>query len=144
MRSFWAYFGLSIITCGIYTWFFVYQMQNDINVACQGDGKDMDPVLALILAIVLPGIFTLIWLYTQGERLRARGAYSNIRIADTGATYLLWYILGSCIIIGPLIAIAKFITNSNIVFDDYNRRMYSNGQGYNNGYNPNNYNPNGF
>ena len=38
-RGLASYIILSIITCGIYSYYFIYKMAHDVNIACDGDGE---------------------------------------------------------------------------------------------------------
>ena len=39
-RGLASYIILSIITCGIYSYYFIYKMAHDVNIACDGDGEN--------------------------------------------------------------------------------------------------------
>ena len=51
-RSFWGWFFLTIITCGIYGLYWVYITTKSVNQLAQGDNRDFSPVLAVVLYIV--------------------------------------------------------------------------------------------
>ena len=38
-RGIVSYILLNLITCGIYGYYFIYQMAHDVNIACDGDGE---------------------------------------------------------------------------------------------------------
>lgn len=63
---------LSIVTCGIYSYYFLYCLARDINVMCQDDG-DFTPGLAafILLSFVTCGFYALYWYYKIGNRLQA-------------------------------------------------------------------------
>lgn len=46
-RSFWGWFFLTIITCGIYGLYWVYITTKSVNQLAQGDNRDFSPVLAV-------------------------------------------------------------------------------------------------
>ena len=71
-RSLVAYILLSIITCGIYSYYFLYAMARDANVICSADGKKTGGLLAFILlSIVTCGIYGL-WVEKRLLQWKAR------------------------------------------------------------------------
>jgi hypothetical protein len=57
-----------------------------------------------------------------GDRLQDNGPKYNLTIKESGATVLLWYVLGSFIIVGPFIAYYIIIKNTNALTDEYNKK----------------------
>ena len=128
-RSFWGWFFLTILTCGIYGLYWVYITTKSVNQLAQGDNRDFSPVLAVVLYIVTCGIYPIIWYYTQGERLKDTGTRMGVQVQDSGVTYLLWILVGSLLCgLGPLIATAKFLKNYNNLVIAYNARVANGGQ----------------
>lgn len=122
-RSIVSYILLTIVTAGIYGFYWIYQIQKDLNIVCE-DGNDTSPGLALVLWLVTCGIYPLVWQYIQGERMKTAGNVKGIPIQESGSTYLLWSILGSLLCgLGPLIAMAKFIKNFNALATVYNQKI---------------------
>lgn len=63
-RSLVMYILLSIVTCGIYSYYFLYSIAQDANVVCADDGKKTSGLAAFILlSIVTCGIYAWIWYY---------------------------------------------------------------------------------
>ncbi len=122
-RSFLGLLFLSMITFGIYGIAWYYLMSRDINTVVGEDGKSVDPGLALVLAIFTFGIYPIIWLYIEGDRMKAAGDTKGANIKDSGVTYLLWMLLGSLIVIGPIVALVKFINNYNTLVVLYNAKL---------------------
>ena len=56
-----------------------------------------------------------------GDRLQDNGKKYNVAIKESGGTILLWYLLGSLIIVGPFIAMHIIIKNTNALADEYNK-----------------------
>ena len=52
-RGLISYILLSIITCGIYSYYFVYKMAHDVNIACSGDGQETGGLLQYILLSIV-------------------------------------------------------------------------------------------
>lgn len=48
-RGLASYIILSIITCGIYSYYFIYKMAHDVNIACDGDGENTSGLVAFVL-----------------------------------------------------------------------------------------------
>jgi hypothetical protein len=113
----------SFITFGIYGYYWIYKLAKDVNAICKGDGKKTGGLLKfLLLGIITFGIYILIWLYMLGDRLQDNGPKYNLTIKESGATVLLWYVLGSFIIVGPFIAFHIIIKNTNVLADEYNKK----------------------
>ena len=47
-RSLLKYVVFSILTLGIYSLFFWHQFANDMNIVCQGDGKNTPQLFGLL------------------------------------------------------------------------------------------------
>ncbi len=115
---------LSIITFGIYAYYWIYKLAKDVNTICEGDGKKTGGLLAfLFLGMITLGIYDLIWLYLLGDRLQDNGPKFNVTIKESGGTILLWYILGSMIVVGPFIALHIIIKNTNALAEEYNKKL---------------------
>ena len=125
-RSLLGLVFLSLITFGIYGVAWYYVMTEDVNTVVGEDGKSINPGITILLCLFTFGIYPIIWLYSQGERMKAAGDLKGANIKETGSSYLLWYFVGSLIIIGPLVALAKFIKNYNILAAIYNANMVKN------------------
>lgn len=73
-RGLASYIILSIITCGIYSYYFIYKMAHDVNIACDGDGENTSGLVAFILlSFITCGIYAWFWYYNLGNRLAANG-----------------------------------------------------------------------
>ena len=114
---------LSIVTLGIYGFYWIWKLAKDVNLICAGDGKTTAGLLKyLLLGLITFGIYNLIWIYMLGDRLQDNGPKYNLTIKESGGTILLWYILGSFIIVGPFIALHIIIKNTNALADEYNKK----------------------
>lgn len=124
-RSLGTYIVLTIVTCGIYSWWFIHSIAEDLNAACEGDGEST-PGLAqyILLSFFTCGIYNLWWIYKVGNRLAANAPRYNMRFQENGTTLLMWYIVG-CLIcgIGSFVAIHVMIKNSNALFRAYNTNV---------------------
>ena len=124
-RSLIMYIVLSIITCGIYSWYFIYSLARDVNIMCRADGKKTGGLLAFILlSIITCGIYSLYWMYSIGNRLAANAPRYGMNFQENGTTVLLWYLVGALLCgIGPYVAMHFLIKNSNALGVAYNRSI---------------------
>ena len=112
---------LSVITLGIYTLFFWSAYSRDMNIVCQGDGKHTRGILArIIFSMLTLGIYDWVWMYGASERISANAHKRGIHCNISGGSVLLWYILGSYIVVGPFIALHKMIHGLNDLCYAYN------------------------
>lgn len=127
-RSIWVYFLLSLVTCGIYGYVFIYNLASDVNDLCEGDGEHTSGLLAFILlGCVTCGIYSIIWWYKMANRLQANSRRYNVSIQENGTTFLVWTLFGSLICgIGPFIALNFILKNVNklsVAYNQYNGLM---------------------
>lgn len=121
-RSLLGYIVLSIITCGIYSYYFIYKLAYDVNIACDGDGEKTGGLVAfIVLSFITCGIYALIWYYKLGNRLAENAPRYNLHFSENGTTILMWYLFGALICgIGPFIAMHILIKNTNKICSAYN------------------------
>ncbi len=122
-RSLLVFILLTLVTCGIYLYIFMYYMIKDINTACAGDGDETPGLLVyILLSLVTCGIYSYIWLYKVGERLARNCQRYGYSVTENGTTVLLWFIFGMWLCgIGPFIGWNILINNTNMVCMGYNR-----------------------
>lgn len=122
-RSLVAYILLSIITCGIYSYYFLYTMARDVNIVCEGDGKKTGGLAAFILlSWITCGFYALYWYYSLGNRLASNAPRYGLNFQENGTTVLLWYLVGLLLCgIGPYVAMYFLIKNTNSICSAYNR-----------------------
>ena len=107
-RSIVMYILLSLVTCGIYSYWFLYTMAQDANVVCAGDGKSTPGLVQFILlSFVTCGIYGWFWYYSLANRL-----------AENAPRYGMTFTLLCGI--GPFIAMNILITNMNRLAHAYN------------------------
>lgn len=123
-RGLLAYIILSLVTCGIYGYYFIYKMAHDVNIACEGDGEQTGGLAAyIIFSFLTCGIYSWIWLYKLGNRLSANAPKYGMQFQENGTTVIMWCIFGSFICgIGPFIAMNILIKNTNSICAAYNRK----------------------
>lgn len=122
-RSLLMYILLTIVTCGIYSYYFIYKMAHDVNVACDGDGQSTAGLIQfIVLSIITCGIYSWIWEYSLANRLAQNAPRYGMTFVETGTTVIMWLIFGSVVCgIGPFIAMHILIKNSNAICAAYNR-----------------------
>lgn len=128
-RSLLMYIILSIVTCGIYSWYFLYCMARDVNIACDGDGENTPGLAQLIVFSLLTcGIYGYYWYYKLGNRLQANAPRYRLNIEENGTTVILWCLIGYLICgIGSYVAMYILIKNTNTIcqaYNDYVTRNY--------------------
>lgn len=124
-RSLIGWLLLSLVTCGIYSFYFLYCLARDINVMCQDDG-DSTPGLAafILLSFVTCGFYAYYWYYKIGNRLQANAPRYGLVFQENGTTVLLWQIIGVLLCgLGPIFAMNIIINNTNAMATAYNIRL---------------------
>ena len=114
---------LSIITFGIYGLYVTHMMAKEANLV-DTNGKKIGGLLAFIfLSAITLGIYGIYWFYKVTEKfgnsVRASGGTPRI----TGGGFLLWALVGSLIVIGPLVAYVKLVHLWNDANAAYNSRI---------------------
>lgn len=122
-RSLIMYIILTFITCGIYGFWFIYTMAQDVNTACEGDGDSTTGlVLYIILCYITCGLYGFYWQYKLGNRLQNNAYRYGLSFSESGTTILMWNIFGSLLCgLGPLIALNILIKNTNAICMAYNQ-----------------------
>ncbi len=124
-RSLIGWLLLSLVTCGIYSFYFLYCLARDVNTLCQDDG-DYTPGLAefILLSFVTCGFYAYYWYYKIGNRLQANAARYGLVFQENGTTVLLWQIFGALLCgLGPIFAMNIIINNTNAMATAYNTRL---------------------
>ena len=125
-RSIIMYILLTIVTCGIYGFFFIYKLAKDVNQICEGDGDHVGGLLAyILLSYITCGFYSYYWLYKIQNRLQLAGARLGVPVSENGTTVLLWLILGSLLCgIGSLYGMHIVYSTANKVGTAYNMRTF--------------------
>jgi hypothetical protein len=125
-RNFVAFILLSIITCGIYGIVFWYNYSDDMNIICNGDGKETkNYIIVILLSLITCGIYYWIWIYGVGNRLNENAPRYGINFSENGTTILLWMLVGSLVFgIGAIIAQYLLVRNMNELANRYNHQYY--------------------
>ncbi|MDO4960309.1 MAG: DUF4234 domain-containing protein [Eubacteriales bacterium] len=123
-RSLVAYILLSLITCGIYGYYFIYTVARDINIACDDDDEETAGLgMYILLCFITCGFYGIYWEYKLGNRLAKNAPAYGMNFQENGTTILLWRVFGSVICgIGTFIGSYILIRNVNAICDAYNRK----------------------
>lgn len=116
---------LSFITCGIYAIIAYYKITEDINTICRPyDNKTtMNYLVAtLLLGPVTCGIYPIIWMHNLCNRIGDNLKHRGLPESFGAGTFWGWGVLGSLIVIGPLVFLHKFLKATNSLAADYNAR----------------------
>lgn len=124
-RSLLTWFVLSLVTCGIYSYYFTYKLAQDLNTMCKGDGEKTPGLVAFVLlSFCTCGIYSYYWYYKIGNRLQANAPRYGLSFQENGTTILLWQFFGALLcFIGPFIAMNIIIKNMNAMATVYNSRV---------------------
>lgn len=120
---------LNLLTCGIYSFVMIYELSQDVNLCCAGDGEDTPGLLIFILlSIVTCGIYSYIWYYKLANRLAKNAPRYGLNFQENGTTVLLWQLFGSFLcFIGLFVALNIILVNTNSLcaaFNSYNSTNY--------------------
>lgn len=116
---------LSLITFGIYGLVVMSAVSTDINlIASRYDGKKTMHycLVYFIFSWLTFGIVPLVWGHRISGRIGNELTRRGISYQFGSATYWLWGILGSLIIVGPFIYTHKMLKSMNLLAADYNTR----------------------
>ncbi len=124
-RSFWKYFFLNLITCGIYSLWYYHCIAWDTNIICADDKNRTSGVLAYILLSFLTcGLYSIFWHYRVADMLaksaHRRGVYTDIN----GTTVLICSVLS--LFVGGILnyVVIWWITKAlNTLSEDYNNKL---------------------
>ena len=113
-RSLLGVILLSLVTFGIYQFFFVHNVARDVNDMCYEDRKHTNGLLMyIVLSFVTFGIYQFFWYGGIIERVNNFTYKYGVRPRTSFGGFVLWMLLGSFIFIGPFIALHQFIQTVN-------------------------------
>ena len=88
---------LTFVTCGLYSYYWLYKMAEDINYV-KNDPNATTPGMVLIFSILTCGIYTLYWLYKSGEVVDAVRVQQGMLPGSKAILYLLLSVFGLSIV----------------------------------------------
>ena len=127
-RNIVIYVLLTFVTCGIYAYYFIYKMAQDVNVACDGDGETTPGLLMFVLlSFVTCGIYAYFWYYKLANRLAKNAPRYGLQFQENGTTVLMWIIFGMLLCgIGTFVGLHIVFKNTNQICAAYNRMHFGN------------------
>lgn len=109
-RLFFRSFFFTIITVGIYPFYLIEVMAQSTNIACRKDQKRTWGIFPYILFTILTlGVFGVVWHYKMITRMRDYCKRHGETCIITHKFFLCWALIGLPIVVGPMIAIARFL-----------------------------------
>ena len=115
-------FFLGLITGGIYNMVIMSRISEEMNmVASRHDGQRTQHYMwvSMLTALTL-GIYAFVWIHGLCNRMGGELKRRGIHYKFSAASFWLWNILGSLIIVGPFIYLHKFCKAMNLINRDYN------------------------
>ena len=121
-RGLLKYILLSMITFGIYGLICLMNVGNDMNtIATKHDGKKtMNYILVVLLSMITLGIPMIVWMHKISARIGDELDQRGIMASFGAKQFWLWCVLGSLILVGPLVYFHKFFKCVNLLAEDYN------------------------
>lgn len=87
---------LSIITCGIYSFFWFVSITDDVEYA--SDDNDISGGIALLLTLITCGIYGIYWSYKMGKQIAIAQEKRGMIAKDNSILYLILNIIGLSIV----------------------------------------------
>lgn len=84
---------LTIVTCGLYGWYWLVCLANDVNTV-SGRTNDASGGMVLLLTIVTCNIYHIYWMYKAGEKIDAARQMRGIPSQNNGVLYLILTLIG--------------------------------------------------
>jgi hypothetical protein len=78
---------LSILTCGIYAWYWMYKVTQEVT---EFNNENANPGVEVVLSLVTCGIYYLYWNYKMGKRIAVARSSSS----DDSILYLILALFG--------------------------------------------------
>lgn len=121
-RGFWRALGLSLCTLLLYPYYLIEVAAQSTNIACKNDGRRTWGVFPYLLCSVFTlGIFPFVWHCQVINRWQTYCAAHGETCKITKKFFLLWALLGLPTLIGPILALARFLKGMNQMSGIYNR-----------------------
>lgn len=125
-RGFWRTLGLSICTLLVYPLYLVEVAAQSTNLACHKDGRRTWGIFPYLLTSVCTlGIFPFVWHCQVINRWQAFCEAHGERCRVTKKYFLILGLLGLPTLIGPILALTRFLAGMNQMSRIYNREYQS-------------------
>ena len=123
-RNFLLYVLFCFLTCGLYSYYFLYYLARDMAKVLDGDGRRPVGSLGEIVgySILTGGIYGSCWYFTLANRMKMNAPRYGVQITEDGTEILLWMTVGILLCgLGPFIGMYKICKNANMLCEAYNR-----------------------
>jgi flagellar biosynthesis GTPase FlhF len=119
-RGLIKYLFFTLITFGIYPFFFIRSMARDLNLACAEDNRKTAGLLKyILLSIITCGIYSIIWMWCTADRIASYGQRHNVPTKTSGVSWFMWNLFGSLLCgLGPFIAMHNYLKSMNLICRD--------------------------
>lgn len=87
---------LSLVTCGIYTYYWMYKLTEESNYLSRN--HSLDPALSIVFSIITCGIYSYYWVYKVGKNMSAAQNMHGKIPNDNAVLYLILAIFGFSIV----------------------------------------------
>lgn len=127
-RSIVKFIFLSIITCGLYEFWFFWWFVKDINQWCEEEGsrkRSSNYFVASLLAVLTLGIYTFFWYYRLGDMLGFVARRRNVDTPVSGGYMIICLVLNFFFGIALLVAMAEMINAANEIAHQHNTKVRS-------------------
>ena len=122
-RNVFRLFILTIFTIGIYPLYLVELIAQSLNAAAREDGKrTLGAFPFVVLTIVTIAVYPLVWCYQSITRMRDLAAREGKECPVTHKFFLCWALLGLPIVVGPFLAMHRYLQAFNQTCTLYNAR----------------------
>ena len=121
-RSMWKLLLLTPLTLGLYAIFFFIPFSFDLDKAAPTPDRSRTPnyLWAYLLSLFTFAIVLDLWYYHVTARMESALEEQNIDYTFSRRDFWLWYILGSLILLGPLVYFYKLCKAMNLLCARYN------------------------
>ena len=116
-------FFLGLVTFGIYPTVIFSRIVSELNiVASRYDGRKTMPFMAMCsLAAATLGILPFVWYHNMCDRIGNELKRRGIEYKFGASSFWLWNILGSLIVVGPMVFMHKLMKAMNKLNEDFNK-----------------------
>ncbi len=122
-RRFWRTFLLTIVTFGIYPCYLLEIIAQSTNLACRKDEKRTWGFFPYMLfSIFTLGVFSIVWHCQVIRRFNRYCEENGETCRISKRFYLCWSLIGLLAVVGPLIAMARFLCAFAQICEIYNRQ----------------------
>lgn len=121
-RGLWKMLFFGLLTLGIYPTVIWSRIVTELNLtASRYDGKRTMPYFGmLMLTPITLGIFAFVWIHRFCRRIGDELNRRDLDYRFGPATFWLWNVLGSLILVGPFVFLHKLLKAMNKINADYN------------------------